>query len=276
MKDQTNLVIYHAGCSDGFGAAYAAWKLLGNKSEYFYAKHGFGPPDVKGKHVVIADFSYDRETTLKMIDDAASLVILDHHKSAAERLVGIPNLHFDNNHSGCILSWNYFHPDKEPPKFLRYIEDRDLWRFSLPYSKEFSSAFDMVPFEFSDFDDFIDDSVIDDAITRGKYILAYEKTVINKICEYAAKRTWRGKRALVVNSSHAMSEIGGKLSPDCDFAVIWYFDHESQQTKVSFRSFYDEIDVSAIAQEYGGGGHAKAAGCQLPKNIHIEDIFDKS
>lgn len=274
MKEQTTLVIYHAECSDGFGAAWSAWKLLGNKAEYFSARHGFPPPDVKGKHVVIADFSYDRETTLKLIDDSQSLVILDHHKTAYEMLKGIPNLYYDNNHSGAILSWNYFHPDKDPPKFLKYIEDRDLWKFSMPYSKEFSSAFDMVPWEFDEFDNFLDDSVVDDAITRGKYILAYEKTVINKIAQHAVVRSWRGKKVYVVNASHWMAEIGAKLSPDCDFVVIWYFSHENQQYKISFRSFYDDVDVSEVAKSYGGGGHAKAAGCQFDKTFHIEDLFD--
>ena len=28
-----NVVIYHANCNDGFGAAYSAGKLLGNRAE---------------------------------------------------------------------------------------------------------------------------------------------------------------------------------------------------------------------------------------------------
>ena len=53
-------VIYHADCTDGFGAAYSAWKLLGNRAEYYPCKHGTTPPDVKGKNVVILDFSFDK------------------------------------------------------------------------------------------------------------------------------------------------------------------------------------------------------------------------
>ena len=48
-----NCVIYHADCTDGFGAAYSAWKLLGNRAEYHACKHGTIPPDVKGKNVVL-------------------------------------------------------------------------------------------------------------------------------------------------------------------------------------------------------------------------------
>ena len=72
-----------------------------------------------------------------------------------------------------------------------------------------------------------------------------------------------------------MSEIGSRLAPDCDFAMIWYWDHEDKHTKVSLRAFHDAVDVSEIAKQFGGGGHKKASGFQLPKNKHVEDLFDK-
>ena len=171
----------------------------------------------------------------------------------------IPNTHFDMTKSGAMLAWEFFHPGKDHPKFIGYIEDRDLWKWELPYSKEFAAAFDMVPFEFEEFEKFEDDSVFDDAVKRGSYILAYAKTVVKKICDKAVKRRFRGYDVLVVNASHWISEIGSSLSPNCDFAVIWYYSHSSNATKVSLRSFYDSVDVSEIAKKFGGGGHKKAA-----------------
>jgi oligoribonuclease NrnB/cAMP/cGMP phosphodiesterase (DHH superfamily) len=273
--NSVNTVIYHADCTDGFGAAYSAWKCLGNRAEYYPCKHGTPPPDVKGKNVVILDFSFDNKTTKKMIEDAAALIVIDHHKSAVVELHDIPNTHFDMTKSGAILSWEWFHPGKEPPKFIRYIQDRDLWTWVLEYSKEFSAAFDMVPFEFEEFEKFEDDSVFDDACKRGSYILAYSKTVVKKVCEKAQRRKFNGRDVLVVNASHWMSEIGARLAPDCDFALIWYWDHESKNTKVSLRAFHETADVSEVSKKYGGGGHRKAAGFQLPASRHIEDIFDQ-
>ena len=267
-------VIYHAGCTDGFGAAYSAWKCLGNRAEYFAMSHGDDPPNVKGKSVAILDFSFKNDVTKKMIKHAKDLIVIDHHKSAMVELHDISNCHFDMNHSGARLAWDFFHPGKEAPKFIDYIEDRDLWKWELPYSKEFSAAFDMVPFEFEEFEKFEDDSVFDDAVKRGSYILAYSKTVIKKVSEKASKRVYNGMDVLVVNSSHWMSEIGASLSPKCDFAMIWYYSHDSRSTRVSLRSFHDAIDVSVIAKSFGGGGHKKAAGFELPYGSHIEDIFD--
>ena len=78
---------------------------------------------------------------------------------------------------------------------------------------------------------------------------------------------------LVVNASHWMSEIGARLAPDCDVALIWYWDHEDSMTKVSLRAFHDTVDVSEIAKKFGGGGHRKAAGFILPKSKHPDKIF---
>ena len=270
-----NCVIYHADCTDGFGAAYSAWKQLGNRAEYHACKHGTPPPDVKGKVVTILDFSFNNATTKQMIEDAESLIVIDHHKSAMVELHDITNTHFDMSKSGAMLAWEFFHPGKEPPKFIQYIQDRDLWKWELPYSKEFAAAFDMIPFEFEEFEKFEDDSVFDDAVKRGSYILAYSKTVVKKVCEKASNRKIDGKDVMVVNASHWMSEIGSRLAPDCDFAMIWYWDHEAREAKVSLRAFHDAVDVSEVAKKYGGGGHKKAAGFQLPPGKHIEDLFDK-
>jgi len=269
-----DLVIYHADCTDGFGAAFSAWKLLGNKAEYLACKHGTKPPDVTGKTVAILDFSYNNATTKQMIKDAKDLIIIDHHKSAVVELHDISNAQFDMTHSGARLAWDFFHPGKDVPKFINYIEDRDLWKWELPYSKEFSAAFDMVPFEFEEFEKFEDDSVFDDAVKRGSYVLAYSKTVVKKVCEKASKRVFEGRDVLVVNASHWMSEIGARLSPDCDFAIIWYYDHNDYDVKVSLRAFHDDVDVSEIAKKYGGGGHRKAAGFNLPGDCNIEELFD--
>lgn len=269
-----NTVIYHANCNDGFGACYSAWKLLGSRCEYIAASHGDPPPDVKGKRVAILDYSFNNATTKAMIADAEALIVIDHHKSAVVELHDISNTIFDMKKSGAMLAWEFFHPGKEPPKFIQYIQDRDLWKWELAYSKEFSAAFDMVPWEFDEYEKFEDDSVFDDAVKRGSYILAYSKTVIKKVCDKASSRKFGNFDVLVVNSSHWMSELGSNLAKDCDFAMIWYYDHDEKNYRCSLRSFHDTVDVSEVAKKFGGGGHRKAAGFVLGADVHPDSIFD--
>ena len=44
------------------------------------------------------------------------------------------------NHSGAMLTWKYFYPDKTPLRFLNYIEDYDLSRFNFAETKANLSA----------------------------------------------------------------------------------------------------------------------------------------
>jgi oligoribonuclease NrnB/cAMP/cGMP phosphodiesterase (DHH superfamily) len=223
---------------------------------------------------VVLDFSYDNSTTKRLMKEAKNFLVIDHHKSAMVELHDVACTRFDMNHSGAMLAWKFFHPGKDAPRLIKFIEDRDLWKWEIPYSKEFSAAFDMVPFDFEEFDKYLDDSSVDNAQERGAYILAYSKTVISKIAKQAVPRKMDGKDVLVVNSSHWMSEIGAALSPKCDFAVIWFYDHDTRQVKVSLRAHHEDSDVSEIAKKYRGGGHRKAAGFNLPVGINIETIFD--
>ena len=272
-----DFVIYHANCVDGFGAAWSAWKFLGNEAEYYAATHGDDPPDVTNRNVIILDFSYPNKTIKKMISESNSLVVIDHHKSAMIDLSDIPSAHFDMSHSGAVLAWKFFHPSSSIPSFIEYIEDRDLWKWRLPRSKEFSAGLSVYPMSFESFTKLEIDDVFSDVCERGSYILEYVEAEVEKISNRATLRTWRGKKIFIVNSSQLVSEIGSRLSPDCDFVVIWYFDHDRQKYNVGLRSFHENIDVSEVAKLFGGGGHKKAAGFGLPRSsfdgLHIDDIF---
>lgn len=83
---QPDMVIYHDNCADGFGAAWACWMRWGDACEYVPANYGQVPPDVTGKNILIVDFSYKRPELETMANAAASIVILDHHKTAQAEL----------------------------------------------------------------------------------------------------------------------------------------------------------------------------------------------
>ena len=61
-------------------------------------------------------------------------------ESAQEALAGLPYAHFDMERSGAGMTWDAIHTDhdlhRERPWLVNYVEDRDLWRFKLPNSKE--------------------------------------------------------------------------------------------------------------------------------------------
>jgi nanoRNase/pAp phosphatase (c-di-AMP/oligoRNAs hydrolase) len=71
-----------------------------------------------------------------------------------------------------------------------------------------------------------------------------------------------------------VSDCGNKLSTkyNCDFDILWRYDHEYEKYNLSFRS-NDKVYVSVICKKFGGGGHKNAAGCTI--NEHPLKIFNE-
>ena len=155
VDDPRPLILYHGrNCSDGFGAALAAWLFYGPEVEMRGLDHGeiqsiddLG--EVRGRTVYMLDFAFGPELTAALDERAAKLVVLDHHKSAAEKLTGFQCrcgvVHFDMHHSGARLAWEFFHPEKPVPALIRYIEDRDIWKWEFAESAAFLAALEMEP-----------------------------------------------------------------------------------------------------------------------------------
>src|SRR5579872_2420329 len=287
-----NAVPYHGPrCSDGHGSAFVIWRYLRLKGVdldniNFYSCHhlqetqqihGF-VDKLKDKHVVMCDFSYRPSQLLKIISVCKSFLILDHHKTAQTDLVHIPsNLKvFDMKRSGCGITWDTFFPLEPLPRFLAYIQDRDLYSRKLTETSEFVAYFYDQEFDFVQWEEYMLDNKVDEAIAKGKTILAYQKIVIDRLVNRASyfmqKVPNDGKIQIIlyVNCPEFKSDIGNALMekyPFGDFAVVWDYNAYRDQTAVSLRSIDTKSDVSVIAKKLGGGGHRNASGVTL-SGIH--------
>lgn len=107
------LVLYHGNCWDGFCAAWIARKALG-QIEAVPMQYGQVPPDVDGRVVYMLDFSFPRAVMERMAVNTQQLLVLDHHKTAAEELDGLHHpegrfeVWFDMTKSGGRLAWEWF------------------------------------------------------------------------------------------------------------------------------------------------------------------------
>lgn len=283
--EKVNLVIYHANCPDGFAGAFAAYLLLGKTAEYVpvpqSAEKDLLAPDVTGKHVAIIDFSFSAGKMAEILQQAASMIVLDHHVSAEANLVDIPleNKVFENRQSGCTLAWNFFQANFPIPDLFRYIEDKDIWRWAMENSAEFDAAWSLVPLEFDAMDVIYirGEEGIRDQMRMGHVLIAYRNLLIERHVKSAVDRRLMiapGWRTKVVNATVLISEIGNALAhaEDCDCAVMWSFDHEKGKFRVSMRSDSDEIDVSKVCVLMGGGGHKRAAAFNF-HGLSIEELF---
>lgn len=268
MTQNLILVIYHSNCADGFGSAYAFWKWLGNKADYYPGKYQEPPPDVKGKTVYIVDFSYKKAIIEEMLNDAKSITIIDHHASAIEDLKDLkhPSLYkyFENNHSGAYLSWKYCF-SKEPPALIKHIQDRDLWKFELPNTKEISAALFSREWTFEDWDKIVSEG-LDSLILEGKALERQRKKDLDTLLKIGTRMMNIGGYEVPVAAMPPMftSEAGHVMAQDHPFAACYY--DSPHYRNFSLRSEANGLDVSKIAVKYGGGGHPRAAGFKVPRD----------
>lgn len=257
-------VLYHGNCYDGFAAAYAAWLKLGGEATYIPVTHGMPVPEIPdGSVVYILDFSYDRQTLIALADRMNHVEVIDHHKTAEEALFGIGeervNLFatFAMHKSGAMLAWEHWHPYEPVPDIIKYVQDRDLWLFHMPFSREVNEALRGVPFNFGTWHK-LD---VRDLIDEGRVIVKHTDQMVAMICGQAYETELDGYPCVKVNATAFWSEVGNrllKLYPNARFAVSWYQNKHGDWI-YSLRSRRD-FDVSVIARAHGGGGHAQAAG----------------
>lgn len=285
-----DLCIHHAPCQDGFTAAWAIWKRWPD-IEFVPGIYGQEPPDVAGKHVLLVDFSYKLPVLQRLGAAAASITILDHHKSAQldlapfkvdtlfhpprprlvdEGLGGMAGPYpiqalFDMNKSGAMLAWEYVHPDEPAPRLIRHVQDRDLWRFELEGTREIAANLFSLPYSFEVWNG-MEAKLIgapDVVIAEGEAIeRKHHKDVAELVEQTRRTMIIGGIRVPVANLPYTLaSDAAGLMAEGQPFAAC-YFDRADGQRIFSLRSRAGGADVSKIAVSYGGGGHAQAAGFQ--------------
>lgn len=276
------LCIYHGNCADGFGAAWVVRHALGDTDgedvEFHAGVYQNPPPDVTGRDVLLVDFSYKLPVLKKMGSAATSLLILDHHKSAAEDLAEVPALGygdyeqfkssggfaalFDMDRSGAGITWDYFNPGKPRPQLINHIEDRDLWRFKLDGTREIQAALFSYPYDFEIWD-MLMDSDPDELRHEGQAIERKHHKDIAELLDVTRREMRIGGHVVpVANLPYTLSsDAGHEMAKGNAFAACYWLTPES--VVFSLRSADDGLDVSEVAKAYGGGGHQRAAGFRI-------------
>jgi oligoribonuclease NrnB/cAMP/cGMP phosphodiesterase (DHH superfamily) len=279
------ILIYHKGCPDGFGAAFAFWLKFGNTMEYIPIYHSterfYGIPaeDLIGRVIYMADIVFEREDMIFLMKYAEEIIADDHHKSAEQNCGDLECCHFDMAHSGAVLAWHRCHPDKEIPKMLKYIEDRDLngpQGCSLPYAQELLLAIDSYEKKFEIWEDLArrldEPDEVAQLLREGNAILRYNKVLMKKIIRSAYTADIKGYKVPILNTPFFRSEILAELAVGNPFSAGYHFNGED--FIISLRAdgeTPESVDVSEIALQFpGGGGHKNAAGFSI-KNMRDLD-----
>lgn len=276
---------FHAGCPDGFGAAWSAWRAWGDDARYVPCGHDdeIDVSRLEGALVAFVDIAPPTESIPALAETAERVIVLDHHLSARARFASDPgvarafaagehHVEFDLSHSGAMLAWRYFHPEAPPPTLLEYVEDQDLWSWKLPRSEEVNAALGSYPREFGVWNE-LAARPIEELVEEGEPIVRTQRREVERAVQQAHPIALGSERIEGVSASYQRAPIGHELAKRAAYGKAWGIVYRAQADRVDATLYsIGDLDVAAIAERYGGGGHRNAAGFSVPLRTWLDDF----
>ena len=285
------LCIYHSADHDGKGSAAIVKYAHGDCELLGYNYDQEIPYEEIDKHqdVVICDISFPMEYMFKLHAEK-NLIWIDHHASAIalyeEQLkkeggLGIKGLRMVGK-AAIELTWEYFFPAQPVPEGVKLLALNDLFDLRDKRVRPFEFAFQSLgvnrPYERVWRDLFEGQIDVPQMVEQGKAILAFIKHRDYRLSRNMAfEGTYNGLRFIAANMAQAGSDFFESLDniANYDFMVSFSLNKRCKWN-LSFRTSKDNVDVSAIAANFGGGGHKKASGASgldklpdfLTQNVH--------
>jgi len=270
------LVVYHGpSCADGLAAAWCFWDRYKDNVEY---KVGLYQVDIdysifKKRTVYLVDFLYPPEVIYEICKVADHVLVLDHHENAIKKVhdfyaeshwpENLDMTNCDTKYSGAMLAWLHLNR-RMPPAFIHYIQDRDLWAWKIPESKNFSRGLFSEPLDFHTLDRcYADPSFVEHLITKGQILNDEAHTRIERTIKYSTRYVQAGDLIIPVTNCpiDLVSELGNLLAYTYPLAIM-YFDMANSRD-FSLRSAFNNpshVAVDVVARLFGGNGHKHAAG----------------
>jgi len=300
------IVLYHQGCPDGWCALAIADQWLSRNPHRFTeivympvlaGKTAFAVDQLikeNSPNTVIFSFdlSYFYGPAKKLLNYFPNARIYDHHTTTEDCFVKpmteskedferqqeifAGRLLYDKTISGAMLAWNCFYPHIPPPTLVKYIQDKDLYLFGLPNSREINAGLsetlttspsedrniskaDATAYAVKEWSKYLlTDSWFETARLKGEVVIS----IMNR----AIKRLYRGGSAhriisfgkpyvaFVCNTGEYISELGEYIYSQTvydpavravensakkykhDYAVMWRYDHTRNVVYVSLRT----------------------------------------
>lgn len=244
----------------------------------------------KVKAIISVDIGHTKDNIEVMKQLCEKLYIFDHHVSSFKELYSAQKdlteyYCFDDNYlyiynldkASCGIIADYFSLDRV--EIVKYIEDYDLYKFSLPYSKEINLAIQSYySNEFGnllkgDFEEYGIENKIkwseqkfepEKLKTAGSFLKLHidkEIEAICKKCKYNLELKLIG-RVNLVNCVSYKNEVAAKILDEKQDIPCICYNRVEDKYFISIRSRGD-VDSSKIAKMFGGGGHKYASGFSL-------------
>ncbi|KRE09253.1 oligoribonuclease [Bacillus sp. Root239] len=250
----------------------------------------------RNTHLFITDLSVNEENEKRLEEfyqTGGKVQLLDHHKTA---------LHFNeyewghvvvednegNLTSGTSLFYEYLieseliQTSNAVDEFVELVRQYDTWEWEKNNNQE-AHRLNALFFLLS-IDEFEEKMVNRLQNSDHFFFDEFEQKILDMEEDKVERYIRRKRRELVqtsigdylagiVYAESYHSELGnelGKEYPHLDYIAMLNMGGK----RISLRTIHDHVDVSEVAGHYGGGGHAKAAGCSLTNEAYKEFVTD--
>lgn len=287
MSETLLYCIYHSRDLDGWMSAAIVMKWweehLGNlSSELKLIGWDYGDPIPvlgEGIPVIMADVSFPMKDMEALAQSSGGLTWIDHHKSAIVDYINYITEDFMKTElpgsidgqlelvGACELTWRHLFPDQNMPEIVRLLGCYDSFRHKGMEESDMVFDFQYAARAYMENPrDCYNALQIGDQFHKGwaeigRGILLYLNVEAKSIYKKRMDFERDGKKIAVINrerfnpSSHDIPyhEDG------YDYFMCYSRMGDGRWT-VSLYNENGDVDVSVIAKEFGGGGHARAAG----------------
>ncbi|MBY0091903.1 oligoribonuclease [Priestia megaterium] len=289
---------------DGVGCGILAKLAFGDRIKIRYNSiaslnrevEWFLENEERNTHLFITDLSVNEENEKRLEEfyqTGGKVQLLDHHKTA---------LHFneyewghvvveDNEGSlasGTSLFYEYLIENEliqnsnAVDEFVELVRQYDTWEWEKNNNQEahrLNALFFLISI-----DEFEEKMVNRLQNSDHFFFDEFEQKILDMEEDKVERYIRRKRRELVqtsigdylagiVYAESYHSELGnelGKEYPHLDYIAMLNMGGK----RISLRTIHDHVDVSEVAGHYGGGGHAKAAGCSLTNEAYNQFVTD--
>ena len=296
MPRQVQIVSHGPHCLDGVTAAVAVARYFDDRaavratfasnSEIDATLRAFQPAAGAEQELWITDISWREPSTdahlRALAEQGLRIYWIDHHRTALQRFgageitVAFAHRILSEDYAASRLTYEYLlervrDEGLDLPRLKHFApvvamaDDNDRWLHQVPGSREL--AWTVRGLGPDAFDDFL---TLDERVTYTPRMAAARARAADEIRHSFAiadasrvERPFGGATLVVAVCDGHPSEIAdgwGKHARNTVFAL-----YDAQSLSVSLRRSPDcMVDLSTLARGLGGGGHAAAAGCELP------------
>lgn len=298
------IIVYHKKDLDGLASGAILSTMFPDYDLFGY--HYGEPFDIrkcKNKEVIIADVSFEPERMFSLLNTAAKVIFIDHHKSAYD---GMMKYAEENNvvvstskFNGLIdeidfdgIAMRYFYSERLSAcemclaiypvgtalmkEKVRLLGQYDTWRQNDDKKFIFDSKWeDVMNFQYGmrQYNDVVsvkfslhEPNSIEEISKIGNAILKYQEVLnAGNVANNAFELDFCGLRVIACNGVPFNSNSFKTVYHEDihDAMMPFQFDGKNNRWNFSLYTTKQDVDILSVAKNFGGGGHQQACGFSI-------------